>query len=70
MYMYAKFSDDRLRNGKALAGRKSDNNNERMNKNNDRSAWRPDSGSEKKRYSGSRRLWCKEMFDYSKVLVD
>ena len=36
---YAKFGDDRLWNEKALAGRKSDNNN--PNKNNVRSAWRP-----------------------------
>ena len=44
-YVYAKFGDDRLWNEKALADRKSDNNN---NKNNVGGAWRPVSGSNKK----------------------
>jgi len=40
--MREKFHNDRLGNDRSLANGKSDNNN---NKNNDRSAWRPFSGS-------------------------
>ena len=38
-YVYAKFGDDRLWNEKALADRKSDNNNTNNNKNNVDGAW-------------------------------
>jgi len=48
-YVYAKFRDDRLWSEKALADRKSDNNNNiknsNKNKNNVGGAWRPVSGS-------------------------
>ena len=46
-YVYAKFGDDQLRNEKALANRKSDNNNIK-NKNNVRSHWGPVSVSKKR----------------------
>jgi len=45
--VYVKFDDDRLRNEKALADRKSHNNNTntKKNKNNDGGAWGPIPGS-------------------------
>jgi len=45
-YVYAKFGDDRLWNEKALADRKSDNNNKK-DKNNVRGNWGLVSGSNK-----------------------
>ena len=42
-YLYTKFGNDQLWNEKALADRKSDNNN--TNKNNVRGGWGPVSGS-------------------------
>jgi len=58
-HVYAKFGDDRLWNEKALADRKSDNNNtntkkNKKNKKNVGGAWRPVSGSTK--YYNSKEL--------------
>jgi len=46
--MYEKFHDDRPRNDGALGDLKSDNNAKKNNKNNNRSAWGPVSGSKKR----------------------
>jgi len=48
--MCEKFHNNGLRNDRALWNWKSDNNNNKMNKNNVGGAWRPVSGSKKSEY--------------------
>ena len=50
-YAYAKFSDDRLWNEKALADRKSDNTKKKNNKKNVCCAWRPVSESKNSNFT-------------------